>query len=503
MRFLLCLLLTAAACCAECVPSIAELGTIEGQFSRGECKGQDFLPDASTSEIRDLRPLTAAAYELTLPEGGGILVVRLNTPGLVPVAAVANEKLDLLQVAAGQQGAAAELAVSVKGGKHRIVVAAINANGGAYTLGVELQERRACPPPDLTFDQVLNGQLSADDCRLLDVQTPSSNLLPVDAYRIQVDSYSLFGIAAASNAFRPVLAVMNAKTGVVVHDGQNTNNGAQALLTLSLPEGEYLLIIFSRAVSPTGAYALRALREQPRACSPEPLTPPASMRSALTASDCRLLDFLPFSGNFSFIRPYTLELAEKTVVTLDQISTQFDSYLVLAREDRTVVAEDDDSGGNGNSRISVMLRPGKYTVLANAYDQGAIGAFELRAAAAAPRACEVSDLPLSNPVNATLLTSDCRLRDFIDEEPAENIAKAFRVTVETAGRLSVEISSSAFAGALLLLDGKGNVLPFELAQVRSGVIRGTGQVTAGEYTVLAYSFNGPLGAFAVAGSLGP
>lgn len=503
MRGLALFLWAAAAFGAECTPAVVELGTTEGRFAGGECKGQDFLPDVATTQIRGLRPLEAQAFTVTVPEGGGILRVRLTTPALAPIAAVANEKLELLHFGAGQVGGTTDLAVSVKAGKHRIVVANSNPAGGDFTLLMEMLERRPCSTVDLTFDQVLNGQLAADDCRLADVQTPSTNFQPVDTYRIQVESQTLFGIAAASNAFRPVLAMVNAKTGAVVHSGQNTNNGGQAQLALSLSEGEYLLIVISGAVSPTGAYALRALREPARVCAPEPLTAPGSVRSALASSDCRFLDYVPFSENFSFARPYTLELTEKSVVTLDQESTQFDSYLSLLREDRTLIAEDDDSLGNGNSRIAVLLRPGKYTVVASAYEESAIGAFELRVGVTAPRECVVAELPMAGTVSSALTTDDCRVRDFVAEEPAGNVARAFRVTVESAGRLSAEVSSVAFDASLALLDSQGKVLPFELTQVRAGVIRGTGQVQAGEYTVLAYSFSGALGAFTLGGGFAP
>jgi len=503
MRGFVLFLWAAAVFGADCAPAPVELGTTEGRFASGGCKGQDFLPDVATTQLRGLRPLEAQAFEVTVPEGGGILRVRLTTPTLIPIAAVANEKLELLHFGEGQVGGTTDLAVSVKAGKVRIVLANNNPAGGAFTLVTEMLERRTCSAVDLTFDQVLNGQLAADDCRLADVQTPSTNFQPVDTYRIQVESQTLFGIAAASNAFRPVLAMVNAKTGALVHDGQETNSGGQAQLVLSLPEGEYLLIVISGAVSPTGAYVLRALRESARPCVPEPLTVPGSVRSALTSSDCRFLDYVPFSENFSFARPYTLELTEKSLVGIDQESTQFDSYLSLLREDRTVVTEDDDSLGNGNSRIAVLLRPGKYTVLANAYEAGAIGAFELRVGVTAPRECAAGDLPMTGTVNESLATGDCRIRDFIVEEPAGNVARAFRVTVESAGRLSAEVSSVAFDVSLALLDSQGKVLPFELAQVRAGVIRGTGQVQAGEYTVLAYSFNGALGAFTLGGSFAP
>lgn len=505
MRHLAVLLMAASsAFAADCLPAPLELGTLEGSFSGAECKGQDFLPDVSTSNIAAVRPLNGLAYEVTIAEPGGIFHLRLTTPGVLPIAVFANEKLEVLATATAQLGATGEFSVSVKAGKHRILLVHNNpAAAGAFTLFTELLERRSCDIPDMNLEQVVTGDLNANDCRLIDLQTPSTGVLPVDAYRIKVESFTLFAFAAASNTFRPVLALLNAKTGATVHSGQNTTSGGQAQLTISLPEGEYFLIMISGAVSPTGTYALRALRDNPRTCNPESLSPGASVRSALTSTDCRFLDFVPFAESFSFIRPYTIELTERSLFAVDQISTQFDSYLVLLREDKSNIAEDDDSAGAGNSRIALLLRPGKYTVLANSYEEGAIGSFELRTAIAAPRECPVTDFPLTGALSSTLTADDCRVRDLIEEEPAANLAKAFRFTLESATRITVEISSAIFDARLLLLDAKGKSVPLESTQIRAGTSRGAAQLPAGNYTLIAYTNTGTLGTFSLTPTLVP
>jgi len=53
-------------------------------------------------------------------------------------------------------------------------------------------------------------------------------------------------------------------------------------------------------------------------------------------------------------------------------SGEFDAYLVLLDEESNILAEDDDSGGNANARISLTLPyTGYYAVIANAYSQEA------------------------------------------------------------------------------------------------------------------------------------
>lgn len=78
------------------------------------------------------------------------------------------------------------------------------------------------------------------------------------------------------------------------------------------------------------------------------------------------------------VKLFTLRLLKGNTYVLDMISKEFDCYLRLERSNLTAIAEDDDSGGNLNSRIRFTANEDDdYRVLCTTYN-GAVGNFVLR-----------------------------------------------------------------------------------------------------------------------------
>lgn len=73
-----------------------------------------------------------------------------------------------------------------------------------------------------------------------------------------------------------------------------------------------------------------------------------------------------------------LKVDATSTVTLD-LSSSVDSYLYLVDLAGNLIAQDDDSGGNRNARISRILSPGVYRVIAATYSTGQTGSFNLAA----------------------------------------------------------------------------------------------------------------------------
>lgn len=81
-------------------------------------------------------------------------------------------------------------------------------------------------------------------------------------------------------------------------------------------------------------------------------------------------------GGKGHVVPVPLEKGKKYVILLN--STDFDSYLRLIDPMGMVVAEDDDSGGNLNSRIEYTpVATGQFKVVVTSFD-GKVGAYNLR-----------------------------------------------------------------------------------------------------------------------------
>ncbi|EDX75320.1 Bacterial pre-peptidase C-terminal domain family [Coleofasciculus chthonoplastes PCC 7420] len=84
----------------------------------------------------------------------------------------------------------------------------------------------------------------------------------------------------------------------------------------------------------------------------------------------------------SFFDIYAFEGRAGQRVQIDMTSGEIDSYLILLDPNGNDLAQDDDSGGGTNARLSVTLpRDGIYLLMANAYEAGQTGSYNLRAVA--------------------------------------------------------------------------------------------------------------------------
>jgi hypothetical protein len=95
-----------------------------------------------------------------------------------------------------------------------------------------------------------------------------------------------------------------------------------------------------------------------------------SVNGALATSDCQLAG--------AFVDYYEFTLNSGANVTINLTSTQIDSYLGLFnRATASLIAEDDDSGGGFNSRISMFLSAGTYVIGATSFGDNETGQYTL------------------------------------------------------------------------------------------------------------------------------
>lgn len=91
---------------------------------------------------------------------------------------------------------------------------------------------------------------------------------------------------------------------------------------------------------------------------------------------------LPFDN--SFFNAYSFRGRAGQQVVIEMSSTDLDPYLILLAPDGGDIAQDDDGGGEKNSRVVTTLpSDGTYTILANTSSSGETGRYNLRVAAAA------------------------------------------------------------------------------------------------------------------------
>jgi hypothetical protein len=124
-----------------------------------------------------------------------------------------------------------------------------------------------------------------------------------------------------------------------------------------------------------GSSSPKALRIAAVACAEIPITLPYNASGTLTTQSCRFE-----SGHY--VRLYRFTLASATTVTMTMRSTAVDSYLILYDNAYQLVAEDDDSGGGNDARISRALPAGVYNLAATTFAAGETGAYTLSVSAA-------------------------------------------------------------------------------------------------------------------------
>jgi hypothetical protein len=439
--------------------------------------------------------LLAQAYAVDVPEGGGILFLSAAATNFIPALVVVDGLNHVVTSGTGTTTAAAGAAVSLPRGKATVIVASANGNAGGYTLKASLENLRDCSGADLNPGASISGQLSTSDCRQVDLLVPSTSGRFFDVYRLKITGYTILTAVMSSNAVDSYLILLDAATKKVLASDDNSAGNGNAGMSMGVPPGDYLLVATSAGVE-AGAYMLRTRVEAPVPCIEDSIALPGSVHAALAASDCSFVDYVPFLTEFSYIKTYQFEVTQRGLVTIDLASTQFDAYLVLLHQDKTSIAQDDDSGGGSNARIVVTLDPGVYTILANAYSEGESGAFDLTTAIADPPSCPAADLALDASFTAELASSDCRIREMLLEQSAPNPAKAYKLTIEREGTLQVDMAAGVFAPGLVIVDSK-NQYPHVNTQQAPGAVRLTTYLMPGNYTVLAYTGDGGLGPFAI------
>lgn len=98
-----------------------------------------------------------------------------------------------------------------------------------------------------------------------------------------------------------------------------------------------------------------------------------SVSGELSTSDCTL----QFNSKALFIDLWDFTLSSQTAVRLEETASDaFDPLLFLTAQ-TGIVALNDDSGGDRNSRIRAILPAGSYRILTTSAEQGTVGSYTL------------------------------------------------------------------------------------------------------------------------------
>ncbi len=251
----------------------------------------------------------------------------------------------------------------------------------------------------IAVGQSINGELTTSDRQLGDGSY-------FDCYELQTRAGQQVQIDQSSSAFDSFLMVRrggcNNLGDVIAHDDDG-GPGLDSRLVLQGDGTVWAIIANSVGGGETGRYQLRvsAAGSGPTPAAATPRSAHASIsvgqsvNGALRSSDPRLSDGSHFNC-------YNLQTRAGERLQIDQISSAFDSYLIIRRggcdNPGVIIAEDDDGGGNLNSRIVQQGDGGLWAVIVNSLSANETGPYQLQVISAGsgqaqPAAAPAASIP--------------------------------------------------------------------------------------------------------------
>ena len=354
-----------------------------------------------------------------------------------------------------------------------------------------------CAAAPLAPDREVAGTLAASGCRVRDVLPGNTDNSFCHQYRFTLSQPSLVTIDLRSSDFDAHLTLLDAKR-TPIDNNDDGGEGKNARIVRSLEPGAYLILAKALGGG-KGRYNLRAAVRASN-CPVRTLALPASVSERFTPGDCPPITVQGQPPQQIQAAQYRITIPQRGTLLIDMESSDFDSVLRLLNSGYSPIAQDDDSGGGRNARISRQLDPGEYLILAGPLQQGA-GAYTLRVSftpggstgsqsGGAARTCPLADLPLNRQVSARLDGSDCRVRDLLGGGTDLAYADQYRVTVPARGTLTIDMRSDDMDSFLILMDSNRNQLARDDDGGEGRNSRISQTVGPGTYLVIANSYGG-------------
>lgn len=308
----------------------------------------------------------ATGYPLSVPAGtrARITVTGVNFRPNLLVTDIAGNVINGAAGAGSEVGLTMEVTASI-GGLWVVGPPAIPAGGARYTISVTTPPS-ACSAANATAPIVLGATvpdtITANSCILIGGPRAVG-------WRFTVSERGRFRFSGTSPTSPATIAVTDtsvAMLGFTIGSAPGTT-----MFDGTFNPGTYYVWVGLWSGG-TGPVTARVDTVPP--CTPSgTLTLGTPVDGALSSDDCRA----PFRSAFGDL--WTLTLADTTTVQLDLQSSAIDAFLGLLDSSGTVVATDDDGGGDLNSRIVRRLAPGRYEVWASSYGGSEVGAYSLQA----------------------------------------------------------------------------------------------------------------------------
>lgn len=151
-------------------------------------------------------------------------------------------------------------------------------------------------------------------------------------------------------------------------------------------------------------------------------------------------------------KTYTVKLKKDRAYVIDLVTKDFDAYLRVLDKNGTELAEDDDGGGDLNSRlIFTPTAEDEYKIVATSFN-GDVGKFNLKVrefkltGEAKPRDVGKDGLSINDKIGAN------------DMSDLGKLGKTYSIQLKAGQTYSIELQSNDIDSYLYLFDGKSKLL---------------------------------------------
>lgn len=230
-----------------------------------------------------------------------------------------------------------------------LAVAAVLVAGGCNRIGAGMDAGKAA---SLEFDKPVSGEITTRSG--INFNDGSHHQL----YQIKLDDNDLVGLKLTGRLSGSI-AVFNNGSLVSTSNTVYEREGDVSVAFRANGGGTYQVAVNADGPSAFGPYRLRAEKLEPYDGKP-------------LVGGGEIVDML---GGDS--QDYILQVEKEGLYEIRLVSDAFDPVLKVSGQG--VDAENDDSSDSTNSRLSLSLKPGKYTLTARGLGDGVTGMFTLSA----------------------------------------------------------------------------------------------------------------------------
>ncbi|MDP2997464.1 MAG: hypothetical protein Q8N47_08250 [Bryobacterales bacterium] len=489
---------------AACVPlsplwaqdcSPREIGPDESKtasFAAGDCTLRGLIGGTRTEY--------AHPYNVTLPRDE-ILTADLKSAAadaylyvysLSGVRLTANDNVSA-------QSTDSRVTIALRQGTYVLIASTRGVTAGAYTLQTALGTLPPCPETEARLDAPMDGQLTRDSCRYMDVRAPSSDSSRAAPYRLTVPSPSVLTVKMSSKEFSPYLEILDSRFEYLSY--ADAEGDPEVELAISLEPGSYILLATTSETGPTGAYTLTAALAEPRSCGGRDIGLGETVEGRLAAGeDCRYLDLVWLSADTTPIDLYRVTISQRGVLSLSLSSTVFTPYLaVLDERGLELNSTIDDEEPGPTAQLATSLPPGVYHILVNTWDDA--GAYKLMSNFSELRPCKIDDARPDEPMQGALMAQGCRILDLVAPSGDPAYAAGYRLPISDRRILTADQTSTQVDSALYLFGPNEMLLSFDDNGGGGKNSRVTTLLGPGTYRLAASSANGGTGSFTLSARL--